>query len=103
MVVFSKGRVVLLGTSSNELLALVDQVGGHVVVAYKLLESQQVETAGSEAAVNEGVGWSVRERARVRAGEPSLTPTGKPRPQWLQLTNDKTKLHNRLRSCWEKR
>lgn len=35
-------------TSTDELLALIDQVGGHFIVAHKLLKAQKVQTTGTQ-------------------------------------------------------
>lgn len=35
-------------TSTDELLALIDQVRGHFIVAYKLLKAQKVQTTGTQ-------------------------------------------------------
>lgn len=36
-------------TSTDELLALIDQVRSHFIVAYKLLKAQKVQTTGTQA------------------------------------------------------
>lgn len=36
-------------TSSNELLALINQVRGHFIVSHELLKAQEVQTAGTQA------------------------------------------------------